>query len=401
MNRRQFLSKFGKSVLILPGLSFNFGFNQDLNIDEIKVYRYDINKARHFSWGSWYNRQHAFVKFQIGEYVGWSEMIASKNKPDLDIAEWGAFLKPFKGMKLSEAYKLINEQKDDSKRMLDLGQLEFIEIALLDLQGRIENIPTVMLLEMNQNQSVPGLFTILQKDLSVIDSQIEDAIHLNLNSHVKFKMFGNKSLDLNIAKLARKKLGTNAMILGDANRGYKNWSDINELANTLINLNNAGLDAMEDPANMTVDQWVKLQKLVKPLKMVPDHPMRPSWKAIEIIKSGMGEVYNFHPGSMGSVYHLNLLAKKIKKFNARIMIGDDSLVGPACNAWQQIAIGAGADWVEAIEKAGESENYLASVKSKPTFRDESGRFAANFKPGFGLELDEKKLDKYCKNAVSY
>jgi len=402
MHRRRFLNKISKSLAIFPALSLMNCQTRDYLIDEIKVYRYDINTVRHFSWGTWYNRQHAFVKFQAGNHSGWAEIIASKNNPELDIGEWGSFLKPFKGMKINEAYDLIkSQQNNQGKNTLDVGQLELIEMALLDLLGRIENTPSVHLLDMKAENPVPGLFTILQKDMEVIESQIQDAIDLNLDSHVKFKMFGDLQLDLQIAKLARKKLGADAMILADANRGYKDFSGVRALAKDMHELHQAGLDAMEDPAEITVEEWIQLQDMVNPLKLIPDHPLRPAWHGLNIIKSGMGQVYNFHPDSMGSLHHLQLLSEKVKQYNADIMVGDDSLVGPACNVWQQIAIGVGAVWVEAIEKAEDSDNYLRCVKSKPTYRNESGLFAANFKPGFGLEMDEQKLDKLCEFTVEY
>ena len=73
------------------------------------------------------------------------------------------------------------------------------------------------------------------------------------------------------------------------------------------------------------------------------------------------------------------------------MIGDASLVGPACSAWQQMAIGLGASWVEALEKKEDSEAYLECIVSKATYRDTNGNFTADLKPGFGLQIDEDKL----------
>ncbi len=399
MQRRKFISTLSKSLAVFPALSFVAFDNKDFVIDEIKVYRYDINTVRHFSWGTWYNRQHAFIKFRAGAHHGWSEMVASTNNPDLDIAEWGTFLEPFKGMTVKEAFEFITDEQVDANSKLSVGQMEVIEMCLLDLAGKIAQVPAVELLDMTEHRSVPGLYTILQKDLDVISSQIQAAIRLNLNSHVKFKMFGDTKLDKRIAILAREALGDESMILADANRGYKNWSSVEQLAEVMKELHHSGLDAMEDPATLSVEQWIELQKLVIPLKLVPDYPLRPAWHGLKIAQPGMGAVFNFHPASMGSLRDLNPFAKKIKKFNADIMVGDDSLVGPACNVWQQIAIGVGALWVEAIEKEQDSDAYLSCVKSKPTYRDEKGYFAADFQPGFGLELDEQRLEDICRHTL--
>lgn len=77
------------------------------------------------------------------------------------------------------------------------------------------------------------------------------------------------------------------------------------------------------------------------------------------------------------------------------MVGDDSLVGPACTAWQQLAIGVGADWVEAIEKKEDSALYNDCTIASPTKKMSNGYYALNETPGFGLVLDEERLKKEC------
>ena len=72
------------------------------------------------------------------------------------------------------------------------------------------------------------------------------------------------------------------------------------------------------------------------------------------------------------------------------MIGDDSLVGPAATVWQQLAIGLGAVWVEAVEKERDSDFYYRAVLELAT---ESQRFPISYKEkaGFGIEINESIL----------
>ena len=73
------------------------------------------------------------------------------------------------------------------------------------------------------------------------------------------------------------------------------------------------------------------------------------------------------------------------------MIGDDSLVGPGCTIWQQMAIGLSARWVEATEKEEDSVFYYKCVEQIPT---DSHTNPIEFQMdcyGFGIQLDEKKL----------
>ena len=69
-------------------------------IDTIELFRYDINTPRHFSWGTWHNRQHVFMRITSGEHTGWAEVAADKNNPELDTRAWGRFLQDFKKLSL-------------------------------------------------------------------------------------------------------------------------------------------------------------------------------------------------------------------------------------------------------------------------------------------------------------
>ena len=72
----------------------------------------------------------------------------------------------------------------------------------------------------------------------------------------------------------------------------------------------------------------------------------------------------------------------------KLMVGDASLVGPACSAWQQLAIGLGANWVEAIEKPQENDVFQRCVLRNPVERAPDGRFALKEKRPRKPQIDE-------------
>ena len=104
----------------------------------------------------------------------------------------------------------------------------------------------------------------------------------------------------------------------------------------------------------------------------------------------MGEIYNIHPDSAGSIADAVVLARRIKDLGAGLMIGDDSLVGPSATIWQQLAWGLGARWVEATEKRKESDFFYRCVKSLATDSSKNP-IDIKLKDGFGIDLDEEKL----------
>ena len=105
----------------------------------------------------------------------------------------------------------------------------------------------------------------------------------------------------------------------------------------------------------------------------------------------MGDYFNFHPNTMGTFLEINKLSSIVRASKKGIMIGDSSLVGAACTFWQQLAVGNEASWVEAMEKPQENDSFLNCVIDKATDLNSEGKVEVNFKPGFGLKVDEKKL----------
>ena len=82
------------------------------------------------------------------------------------------------------------------------------------------------------------------------------------------------------------------------------------------------------------------------------------------------------------------------------MIGDSSLVGPACIAWQQIACGIKADWCEAIEKREESTTFFDCLTSSPMETlDDGSKKIKKYMLGFGIEVDVEMLQKKCVSVT--
>ena len=367
-------------------------------IDSIELFLVPVETARHFSYGTWDNRQQVWMRIGAGEHGGWCEAIASTNKPDLDIAEWGAPFLELAGMGVSDALDHLRAQRN----VWDSRRLEMAEMGVLDLAGRIGGVPTMELLGLTLRAPVAGLYCILEDDADRVREMAQVAIDQKLHSHVKLKIFGKAESDAQLVRAAREVLGEETYLVADANGGYapEKVEDMEALAADMRTLHEAGLSACEDPAKMPDAGWVKLQESVGDLDLIPDYPMRPAWRALEVAIPGMGRIYNLHPACMGSLIDTVALARRVRELGAAVMIGDSSLVGPACTAWQQVAIGLGAAWVEALEKPQESDVLQQVTVRKATEQQEDGRFALRETlPGFGLELDVDLLREKCARSA--
>jgi L-alanine-DL-glutamate epimerase-like enolase superfamily enzyme len=356
-------------------------------VDSIELFRVQVNKPRYFSFGAWHNRQHAWFKITSGEHTGWAEQIAARNTPDVDLSIWGAALCELEGQSVSGALEFLHSRRE----VWPTDLLEGADMALLDLMGRCLGVPSVELLNLPGREAVPGLFCILEETPEAAREQAELSLQHNLKTHCKIKIFGRNDLDCELVRTVREVFGPDAFLSADANGGYE-FEGVDALAADLRRLHEAGLNACEDPAYMPNEAWVELQSKIGELGLIPDYPAKVAWRALETLQPGMGTIYNIHPANAGSLQEVVRLGRKIQGYGARLMIGDDSLVGPACTAWQQIGIGLGAAWVEALEKPEESDVLSHCTVQCSTEQKADGRFGLReLRPGFGLELDEAYL----------
>jgi L-alanine-DL-glutamate epimerase-like enolase superfamily enzyme len=392
ISRRKFAESLG--VIMLSTMSGNISGScisgSEDKVDRVSMYLVNVTKARNFSHSTWHNRQHIFIKIKSGEFTGWAETLANKNNLDFDIAKRGGYLNELKGMPVSEAIEYTRNNFFKGKWNAKMSEPALI--ALYDIMGRIANKPTIELWGLDKREPVPGLFCILEKEVVQALVQAEIAKQQNLTSHVKVKMFGDIEIDMALTVALRKFFGKDTFLMADANRGYKKWQNIDELVSIMKNLHAAGLDAMEDPAELTTEQWIELQSKVGEFSLIPDRPMRPAHKALEFFNKDMGHYFNIHPDTMGTFKETVQLGNRIKASNRGLMIGDSSLIGPACTFWQQLAIGLGASWVEALEKPQESDVFQKCVQQMSTKVNSNGNTEiTQLRPGFGIEMNEAKL----------
>jgi L-alanine-DL-glutamate epimerase-like enolase superfamily enzyme len=369
---------------------------KQIKIDEINLFLINVTKERNFSYGVWKNRQHVMINIKGANHIGWGETKVSSNQPDFDLSKWSEVFQKLKGMTVTDAIEEVRNQflQGHWRPIITEGLL----MTLYDLMGKVENKPTVKIWGLEGEDPVPAIFCILEREEEMVVKQAQIAKDQNMHRYVKIKMFGDFETDKKNVTALRKFLGPDAFILGDPNRGYDHVKDLNELSQIMVALHQAGMDGVEDPSNLKKEELIFLQSNVGKLSIVPDHIMRPAAKSIKYFDERMGNFFNLHPNCMGTFQEINQMAKVIKESGKGIMIGDSSLVGAACTFWQQIAIGNKASWVEAMEKPQEQDAFINCIEEKATQLNTEGKVSLDFKPGFGLKVNETKLkslaDKY-------
>lgn len=368
-------------------------------LDAIELYFIEVKVKRDFSFGAWPARLHCCVRIVCGEHSGWGEICLPlyansviENVID-NVEKSFAF---WKGTSIEKAKFLVKELRG----CLPDRILEAIDMALVDLSARLQGKSALEYLDLTSDYAVPALSCVLKRDIDEATSVAKEMA----TTHLKIKLFGDNIHDYNLIKAVRQAIPKECYLVGDVNMGYASGKETQpysaDIEKALMNLHEAGLDACEDPANISWEDLERLQNAIPDMPMIPDELMRPAYKVIKTVKPVQGHIYNLHPNCMGSLTETVKLAQKLKAAGSDVMIGDSSLIGPACVAWQQVACGVKAAWCEALEKPMESTVFLDSVLSSPMEILEDGRRRiAKYALGFGLEVDEKKLAEKCIRVV--
>lgn len=358
-------------------------------IEGIRLYLKNVWAKKRFSFGTWLNRQHLIMAIDAGGCTGYAEGIIGVNQPEISLENYQVWSQTLLEQSIDQAIKKVRQNRGKWTECFT----EMAEMALLDLGGKINQISAAEILGLKGTKPVYGVYVILSDDPEDVSEKTKWAVAKGKERFIKVKLFGQNQLDCDIIKMVKKNTKQQTYLIGDVNGGYCLKDEVvslEEIAGNLIRLKEAGLDACEDPAYIETEQWVKLQSMVGDLSLIPDYPLRPARESIHKIVPGMGRIYNIHPDSTGSIIDAVALAEKVRSCGAGLMIGDDSLVGPAASVWQQLAIGLEAEWVEATEKEGESDFYYQAVVSIPT---DSRVNPIKTLPchGFGLYLNEEIL----------
>lgn len=372
-------------------------------IEAVEIYGVPVHAERRFSYEVQKSRLHLFIRFAASDKSGWTEMNLGDGLADatLEKRAWRLqWFRELKGKTPVEAVAFLHANQEKLGR----AELEAAELAVLDLAGRLLDKPAAEILTLTHTNPIPGLFCILSDDPAKVKTEAQRSLDQNLRTHLKVKLYGNTNTDCAIIHAARAVMGAKTYLTGDANMGYRHAqtnTPVDDIVAAMLALRAAGLDACEDPAQMSNAQWDVVQRRVGDLALIPDEPMRPAWKAKLTMDPGMGRIYNMHPNCMGSFIETVELGRVIQGAGKKLMVGDASLVGPACAAWQQIAIGLGADWVEALEKPQENDVFQRSVLHNPVARTSDGKFIVRERhSGFGVEMDLNKLKELSSGMLN-
>ncbi len=364
-------------------------------IDSVKLYKFNIPSRVPSQRGG---QQHIFLRLGCGDRTGWGECRIPLSRAGAETYSTENALNGLYGRTITEAFRYVRTCFGHWRYCVS----EMAELALIDLQGRLTGRSALDIMVLGGYMPVMAASAIPTGEHEVMLRRIEGI--LSSGSHIaKIRLVGDGDLDRETIELIRRNFSRERLyLIGAACESYTEEAQDSpeKLGVQLLKMYTAGLDACEDPASMTGEEWKQLRSFVEPLHLIASIPIRPARYALSRVSPDTADIFNIHPGMTGSIFDAAALAEKMKAAGKKIAVGDDGFIGPGCSEWQQLAVGMGARWIEAMEKPGYSDSYLSTLRHNPVVFAEGCCSVMAGHTGFGIDIDDRMLEFYAAQVIS-
>lgn len=272
-----------------------------------------------------------------------------------------------------------------------------IDQAVHDVIGKLYGIPVYQLLGGLVQRKVPICHSIgiMPTDQAVAEAKqvIDEGIRT-----IKLKVGRDAKRDIEVVHAIRKAVGDDINIRVDANQGYRSWKDALK-----------AIRAMEDANLWFIEQPVQgLEAMARvaqnsPVAVMADESAWDIYDVRRIIQAQAAEmlsVYYTKPGGMQQARKVAALAEA-GQLRCDVNGSAETGIGNAANlhlAASQVAI----DLPCTLPVNSRADDHASAIVNrfyeddivKESFRYEDGFLIVPEAPGFGVELDEAKLEQY-------
>lgn len=273
-----------------------------------------------------------------------------------------------------------------------------IESALLDIMGRALGVPVYQLLGGALRRTVPICHSVGIAPPAEAAKEAEQVVADGIG-WLQIKVPGDPATDVAIAKAVRRAVGPDVVMFPDVNRGYK---DVKTAINAIKAMQGeAGIKAIEQPieglaAMARVTQAVDVSVIV-------DEGCWSSQDAVEIVRHGGADVLSIYFTKSGGLLRAMQVGTVAQSAGLPVNVNGslEGGVGNASNLHLAAAL-EGAVWPAVITVntlSGREQTkvggvfYTDDIITEP-FAYADGALTVPDKPGLGIELDMKKVEKY-------
>ena len=353
-------------------------------IDKIDVYWGQIPVNCHFSYGECRHFDFIFVSVQSGSSIGWGEILATIDDEFLG--------------KAAQFVDLNARSLDDIVAGIfansPYNRGEAFSIALHDLIGKIDLVPLHTFFGTAQRFQVPLMPCIFKEKPEDAAASAKFFLDQGIK-HLKVKLFGNRSRDLETIRQIRNMAGNTIYLQADANNGYP----FDVLKNGLLkSFKSNGLNVIEDPCEASVEQFTQLRHSDHPLIMI-DFLARDDHRLKQMLVGKATDMVNLHPCQQGLLSHAVYRARLCADYGVPAMVGGTGFLGIGTAAYQHLSTVIGLSG-PCGTLGGAFDHGMPHVV-KNTIAISKGMAVISDKPGHGIELDMIAIQPYLKGHQTF
>jgi L-alanine-DL-glutamate epimerase-like enolase superfamily enzyme len=350
-----------------------------LRIDKITLYHGTMPVSCHFSYGSATSWRYCIAVVAAGGTVGYGEALHA----DVESAK-------------ATARKLLGRDALSLDALLPDAPFtwqgsvirEMFSMALHDLTARSMKTPLAFSFGAGRRERVPlmpCIFPQSSRDAAEAAGHFVEQGFLSL----KVKLFGETEGDCSLVRSIRS-IFPQGYLQADVNGGYKTLARARV---ALPRLFEAGLDVVEDPADIPLEEYSVLLELDQRPRIMLDAPTRGAAALAQVIRLRSCEIVNLHPNMQGTFSEIKERIAVLRQAGIEMQIGGTGYTGVGAFAHLQLA--------SALESAfpyGEIGGWLdhgmpCSTASSP-LPIENGHALVPSGPGHGGLLNEAYLREH-------
>lgn len=280
----------------------------------------------------------------------------------------------------------IIHRKMDRAMELNTSAKCAIDLALHDLIGKRFGVPVYDLLGGRTKDDLHINGTCLLDEPEVVSETLKRRVKEGFTYSIKIKVGTDPLKDIERVRVAREAIGPEIDLIADANQGW----DVPTAIRVLRKMENFDLQIAEQPV-----YWEDLMGLAKVtsavrLSVMADEAVWSPFDAMQIIQMRAADMLNIKLIKSGGLYNAQRMATLAQSANMSCMVGCTIETSILCAAEGHFAM------------ASENVRYIDSWTPPESLVEDPAEglkwnkdlLILSERPGLGIELKEKVLDKY-------
>ncbi|MFA5865751.1 MAG: mandelate racemase/muconate lactonizing enzyme family protein [Phycisphaerae bacterium] len=351
---------------------------KSMTINRIELYRCEVEVNFNYWFGKREKDTVLLACVQAAEAGGWGEYLNFFGQNSFSqLQEYAAGLLGKDAMRLNA----VLPNGPDAPAPIR----ECLEIAVLDLVGKMSGLPVHTLLGGKKRDCVPGMPVI---HLGTPEDMAEKVRKWDYR-YFKVKVSCEPDRDVAIMEAIRKANPT-CVLYVDFNCGY---SDFDQAAKMIREMKKLRVSVIEDPVDMNIglERYKELREAKTGVKLMIDARARSLESVFEIVKHEAADIINLHTSVQGGLFKALEKVAVARGAGIPCIVGSDGFIGISDAAYQSLA-GVILDDGYPCEEVGGRIYHGTCIVEDP-YLQKDGMIYLSDKPGLGVTVDSKKMEK--------